>query len=72
MKFKKEKKEDLLQGRTIRYLLSNSNGKNGLECTEIHLYNVLNGKSTCSKYLAKDIVSIARPDKKVEDYFDKK
>lgn len=65
MRFKVEKKEELLQGRTITYLWSN-----GIECSEVHLYNVLNGKSICSKLLARNIVSIARPDKQIEDYFD--
>ena len=64
MKFKVEKKEELLQGRSITYI------KKGLECSRVHLYNVLNGKSSCSKYLARDIVSKLKPDKKVEDYFD--
>lgn len=66
MKFKVEKKEELLQGRRIRDLCKY------LECTEVHLYNVLNGKSSCSKYLARDIVSKLRLDKKIEDYFDRK
>lgn len=66
MRFKVEKKEELLQGRRIRDLCKH------LECTEVHLYNVLNGKSSCSRYLARDIVSKLRPNKKAEDYFDKK
>jgi len=64
MKFKIEKKEELLQGRSIKYLSLE------LECTYVHICNILNGKSSCSKYLARDIVSKMQPNAKVEDYFD--
>ena len=61
--FKKEKKKELLNGRTIRYLTKN----NKVACSEVHLSNVLNGKTKCSLVLAKDIVSCVNG--KVEDYF---
>jgi len=62
--FKKEKKKDILQGRTMRYLTNN----NIVVCTEVHLSNVLNGKMPCSKLLAKNIVDCVQ-DGKIEDYF---
>ena len=64
VRFIVDKKEDLLQGRTLKYIHSL-----GMECTIIHLSNILNGNNVCSRLLAKDIVRIARPDKNLEDYF---
>jgi len=61
--FKKEKRKDLLKGRTIRYLTSNKM----VHCSEVHLSNILNGKIPCSYLLAKDIVDCA--DGVLEDYF---
>lgn len=63
--FKKEKKKDILKGRTIRYLV----GTGLVECSGVHLSNVLNGKIACSKLLAKNIVEVAQNDAKIEDYF---
>lgn len=61
--FNKNKKQELLQGRTIRYLASE------IDCSEIHLTNILNGKTSCGKYLAKDILRLM-PNATKEDYFD--
>jgi len=65
--FKKEKKEELLQGRTIRYL-----AKNKVACTEVHLINVLNGKTPCSYLLAKNILEAVDNTSQIEDFFTEK
>ena len=63
--FKKEKKKDVLKGRTIRYLSKN----NVIACSEVHLCNILKGKTPCSPALAKDIINCIGNDVKIEDYF---
>ena len=61
--FKKEKKKSFLKGRTIRYLT-----RTGIiECSEVHLSNILNGKITCSSLLAKNIAGCVG--EKIEDLF---
>lgn len=66
MIFKKDKKKELLQGRTLKYLTDNKI----IECTSVHLGNILNGKQRCSSLLAQNITKSVSPDAKVEDYFD--
>lgn len=61
--FNKDKKKELLKGRTIRYL-----AREELHCTDAHLTNILNGKSSCTYSTAKNIVSCVNGN--VEDYFD--
>lgn len=62
--FKKEKKDEILQGRTYRYLI-----RAGLiDCTEVHLGNILNGKTPCSKALSREILSLI-PNATKENYF---
>lgn len=63
--FKKEKKQDVLKGRTIRYLTTSKE----IECGEVHLCNVLNGKLPCSPLLAKNIIACIGEDAKIKDYF---
>lgn len=64
--FKVEKKEELLQGRTITYLV-----KNYLKATIPYITDVLNGKRSCSYEMASMIVK-NMSDKEVEDYFYKR
>ena len=64
MLFKKEKKKDLLKGRKISYL-----SENIIKCNKGYLTNILNGKKTCSKRLAKDIIDCIGDNEKIEDYF---
>lgn len=64
--FKREKKKDILKGRSIRYLTTTS-----IACSEVHLGNVLNGKKTCSFWLAKAITECAGNNLNIEDYFEK-
>ena len=61
MYFKQEKKAELLQGRTIRYLAKQ------LDITEQYLCLILKGKRNCSLKLAKKIALINNT--QVEDYF---
>lgn len=63
--FKKEKRRDVLKGRTIRYLTNSNN----VACTEVHLSNILNGKIPCGPALAKDIVKCVGQNARIEDYF---
>jgi hypothetical protein len=63
--FKKEKKKDVLKGRTIRYLTKS----NSVACTEVHLSNILNGKMPCGPALAKDITNCIGSNARIEDYF---
>ena len=63
--FKKEKKQDVLKGRTARYLTKS----NKIACCEVHLSNVLNGKIPCSSLLAKNIVECISSNARIEDYF---
>lgn len=63
--FKAERRDDILQGRTIKYV-----SERLLECGYAYLSLILQGKQYCSKRLAKDIVAIAGTDAKIEDYFE--
>ena len=62
--FKKEFKNEILQGRTARYVANNI-----IDVHEFYLSNILNGKMGCSKRLAKDIVRCANKDAQISDYF---
>lgn len=53
--FKKEKRQNVLKGRTIRYLVNSKS----VSCTATHLSNILNGKIPCSYLLAKNISECA-------------
>ena len=64
--FNTEKKQDILKGRTIRYLADNI-----VACSEVHLGNILRGETTCSYLLAKNITECAEANAKIEDYFTK-
>ena len=64
--FKKEKKKDVLKGRTMRYLTK----EKIVACSEVHLNNILNGKIPCSYLLAKNIIECADADAKLEEYFE--
>lgn len=63
--FKESEKENLLQGRKISYLADKI-----LFCGYTYLTEILKGKKSCSRRLAKDIVAIAGTDAKIEDYFE--
>ena len=65
--FKKEMKEKLLDGRTIKYLAEQK-----LHITSQYLTQILNNKKGCSIRLAEDIVKCLSNDASIEDYFDKK
>lgn len=61
--FKTELKEDLLQGRTIKYVSKQIE-------VSLSLFNrLLNGKIGTQKSTAFYIVKSCRPDKELEDYF---
>lgn len=62
--FKKEMKEALLQGRTIKYLANNV-----LDMSSIYLTLILNGKQGCSKRMAKAIIECGGLQAVLEDYF---
>ena len=64
-KFKIEKKQEILGGRTATYL-ANEN----LFITKSYLTAILNGTRGCSRTLAMNIVKLVNG--KVEDFFDKK
>lgn len=61
--FKKELKQQLLKGTTIRYLAKE------IGISEVHLTNILNGKNTCKKTTAYCIVKFNHNDKEIEDFF---
>lgn len=63
--FRTEKKDEVLRGRTIKYL-----AENVLYTTPGFITNVLNGKRSCSFALANHIVNACNG--KLEDYFYKK
>lgn len=62
--FKQEKKEQVLQGRTIKYL-----AKNEIDISKEYLTNILNGKTHCSKAIANRIIECIGKELKTEDYF---
>ena len=64
-KFKVEKKQEILSGRTVTFL-----AKQKLFITSSYLTAILNGTRGCSRTLAMNVVKLV--DGKVEDYFDKK
>ncbi|HIS62328.1 MAG TPA: hypothetical protein IAC14_08825 [Candidatus Scybalomonas excrementigallinarum] len=64
--FKREKKEEFLQGRTITFI-----AKNFLFITPEYFISILNGKRGCSYTLANNIVRCAN-ETDIEKYFDKK
>lgn len=64
-KFKVEKKQEILSGRTVTFL-----AKQKLFITSSYLTAILNGTRGCSRTLAMNVVNLV--DGKVEDYFDKK
>ena len=59
--FNKEYKEELLQGRTIKYIA------NMIGMSKEYLTNILNGKTHCSSITASKIASINL--KEIKDYF---
>lgn len=63
--FKKEKKEDLLQGRSITFV-----AKNRVGISQQYLTNILNGKLHCSYIIAKKIANSYSVNTKLEDYFE--
>lgn len=67
MKFKKEKKEELLAGRTVKYV-----AENVTHCTPMYLGRVLNGKDTCSYTMAKILTEIDATNKEINYYFEGK
>ena len=64
-KFKIEKKQEILGGRTATYLANEK-----LFITKSYLTAILNGTRGCSRTLAMNIVKIVNG--KVEEFFDKK
>ena len=65
--FKETEKVKLLQGRTIKYLAEKK-----LFINVAYLSTILNGKRSCSKRLAYNIVKCICLDAKLDDYFYKK
>ncbi|MBQ8206779.1 MAG: helix-turn-helix transcriptional regulator [Bacilli bacterium] len=64
-RFKMEKKQEFLNGRTATYLADNE-----LYITRSYLTSILNGKRNCSRTLAMNIAKLVNG--KVEDFFNKK
>lgn len=62
--FKKELRDEVLQGRSIRYM-----SQKLLNITPVYLSNVLNGKIGCSKRLAIQIVNCVTDNENLENYF---
>lgn len=65
-KFKIEKKEEFLDGRTVTFL-----AKEKLFITNSYLNAILNGTRGCSRTLAMNIVKLIE-DAQLDDFFDKK
>ena len=63
-RFKKELRDQLLSGRTVRYVAHQ------IDITEVHLSNILNGKKTCKRSTAYCIVKICDEKRELSDYFD--
>lgn len=63
--FKVSEKENLLQGRKISYIANKI-----LFCGYTYLVEILKGTKGCSRRMAKDIITIANNDAKIEDYFE--
>lgn len=63
-KFKTEKYLELLDGRTVEWLAKQ------IGYTNVSLYNLFNGHSTCKKPLAYTIVKILNDKNEIEDFFD--
>lgn len=61
-----EKKDEVLQGRTGKYIANNV-----LYINNCYFSRVLNGKCGCSKLLAHNIANCVSRDAKIEDYFEK-
>ena len=65
-KFKIEKKEEFLDGRTVTFL-----AKEKLFITNSYLNAILNGTRGCSRTLEMNIVKLIE-DAQLDDFFDKK
>lgn len=65
-KFKIEKKQEFLDGRTVTFL-----AKEKLFITNSYLNAILNGTRGCSRTLAMNIVKLIE-DAQLDDFFDKK
>lgn len=63
-KFKKEKYDELLDGRSIEWLSEQT------KYNRVTLSNILNGKIYCKKIIAIAIVKTLDSDNSVEDYFE--
>lgn len=63
-RFKKDEKENFLQGRTITYIA------NIIGITREHLTNIFNRKIECSKLVAFCIVKSVYPNKEITDFFE--
>lgn len=64
-RFKKELKEDLLQGRKISYVAEE------IGITLSHLSQILNGNYTTQKTTAYCIVKCCQQEKEITDYFER-
>ena len=65
-KFKVEKKQEILSGRTVTFL-----AKQKLFITSSYLTAILNGTRGCSRTLAMNIVKLVN-NAELEDFFNKK
>lgn len=65
MYFKKEKKKDILQGRSTRFV-----AREILDINECYLSMVFNNHKSCSLKLARKITQLV-PEAKIEDFFTK-
>ena len=63
--FDRRKKEYVLKGRTARYMVKS----NKIPCTDVHLCNILNGKTPCSTSLALVILGCISPEATLKDFF---
>ena len=61
--FKKELKDYVLKGRTIRYVAPK------LDVHPTYLGDVLRGYKSCSRRLSKQILQLISPEAKFSDYF---
>lgn len=64
-KFKVEMKNELLQGRTLKYIAD----KTGYSI--VHICNVFKGKSHCSTRVANEILELTDTFAPIEKYFEK-
>lgn len=63
--FKKELRDELLDGRSIKYVAQ----KIGI--SRVWLYKILNSENKTSKAIAYYLVKVCNPEAEIKDYFDR-